>query len=174
MKPSKKSILLFSAVLFLMAFQGFHPIHIAITEVKYDEKAQTLQFTHKLFTDDLEKQLEAEAKKAGKNTTFHLNSAKENPKSDESLKNYLTEYFSVSIDGKAYKPKFIGKEYETDATWLFAEIENIKAPKLVEITDVFLLNLYYDQVNFVHINVNTQKKTLRFRNSETKQTWQLE
>ncbi|MBC8109731.1 MAG: hypothetical protein H7Y04_01585, partial [Verrucomicrobia bacterium] len=95
----KQPILLFSAVLLLTAFQGFHPIHIAITEIKYDEKAQTLQFTHKLFTDDLEKQLEAEEKKAGKNTKFHLNSAKESPKSDESLKSYLAKYFSISIDG---------------------------------------------------------------------------
>ncbi len=137
-----------------------HPIHIAISEVVYNEKSKALQITHKIFIDDLEKQIEQSQEKELK---LRLNTDKEHENTDAYLNDYLQKHFRIKINGKAYKGVFLGKEYETDAVWLYVEIENIKSLKDITIENTILTDLYEDQNNFVHFNINKQKKSLRFQ-----------
>ena len=39
---------------FLVLLSMLHPVHISVTEVEYSAKDKTLQFTSRIFIDDLE------------------------------------------------------------------------------------------------------------------------
>lgn len=151
----------------LLPFWSKHPIHIAISEVVYDEKSRALQITHKIFIDDLEKQIEQSLEEAVK---LRLNTAKEHENADYYLNAYLQKHFRIKVNGKEHKGLFLGKEYETDAAWLYVEIENIKSLKGITIENTILTDLYEDQNNFVHFNINKQKKSLRFQHGNTQQS----
>jgi hypothetical protein len=149
----------------------FHPIHVAITEMEYKPSAKSLQITHKIFTDDLEKHIELLQKKAGKNIRLQIGTPKEASQTDALLEQYIALNFVVIIDGKPITPKLLGKEQETDATWIYMEVENLNFPRKVEITDTFLLDLHEDQQNYVHCKVADKKKSLRFTKGEKHNEW---
>jgi len=149
-----------------MAFQ-FHPIHLAVTEITF--KNNSVQIVHKIFIDDLEKQIEVDLKKRGNPQKLNLNSPKENPQTSVYLKEYLKENFSIKLNNKDYTEKYVGQEYEMDAIWIYMEIEKAEVPNKVEISNKILLDIYEDQTDFVHIKINDKKQSGRFERGKTKQ-----
>jgi hypothetical protein len=148
-----------------------HPIHIAISELNYNEKSQSIEVMHKIFIDDLEKEIEKEFQSTAKDLSLKLNTKNQNPKSDQFLKDYIEKKFKISIDGKYLPIQYIGKEYETDAVWLYFEIATVNPPKEIKITNSILINFYEDQDNLVHVKVLNEKKSLRFNSKQPKGTF---
>lgn len=153
----------------LSSFITFHPIHISISEVNYVEKEKSLQIMHKIFFDDLENHIENLEKAAGREVNLRLGSDKENPQADEYIRKYVESHFKLTADGKTYPGVYLGKEYETDALWIYIEVEKINRPKKLDIQDTFLMDWHADQNNFVHFNIATQKKSLRFQKGKEQQ-----
>jgi hypothetical protein len=151
-----------------------HPIHIAISEVTYSEKEQALQIMHKIFIDDLEDHIEQSEKYAGKEVELRLNTPKEITDVDAYLQKYVRNHFSLKADGKAYTGNYLGKEYETDAVWIYIEIPKLKRPKLLDLSATFLMDFHTDQQNFVHLNIANQKKSLRFQKGSEQQQVKFE
>lgn len=151
------------------SFILFHPIHIAISEVNYSEKDKTLQVTHKIFVDDLEKQIQQLEKNNGREVELRLNTPKEIADVDVYLSKYVRDHFVMKVDGKAVSGNFLGKEYETDAVWIYVEIPKVKRPKQIDLSDSFLMDMHADQQNFVHFKVADQKKSLRFQKGNEQQ-----
>ncbi len=160
----KSKVYCLTSIIFLFIF--FHPIHIAITEVNYSEKEQSLQIMHKIFLDDLEDHIQQTEKQDGKEVDLRLNTPKERADVDTYLQKYVHDHFELRIDGKPYTGNYIGKEYETDAVWMYIEVSNVKRPKQLEISSSFLIDFHTDQQNFVHFNIGGQKKSLRFRKGD--------
>lgn len=173
----KSSVLYISTAVILIinsSFISFHPIHIAISEVNYSEEEQSLQIMHKIFMDDLEKHIQQSEKYAGKAIELRLNTPKEIANVDDYLKKYALKHFVIKIDGKAYTGNYLGKEYETDAVWIYIEIPKIKRPKQLDINDSFLIDFHDDQQNFVHCTIASQKKSLRFQKGNEQQQVKFE
>ncbi len=148
-----------------------HPIHIAISEIEYAEQQRSLQIMHKIFIDDLEDHIQQIEKAAGRSDLLlRLYTPKEHPDADRYISQYVQRYFQIKIDGKDVRANFVGKEYETDAVWIYFEVENIARPKKLELTNRILFDLYDDQANFVYIKIASKKQSLRFRRSEYLQT----
>ena len=170
LKWSKIYYLSAIAVLFLCSsFADFHPMHLSISEVTYSEKDKSLQVMHKIFFDDLEKHIEELEKAVGREVNLRLSSEQENPQADEYIRKYVESHFKLTADGKAYTGTYLGKEYETDAVWIYVEVPKIKRPKQLDVSDTFLIEFYDDQSNFVHFNINQQKKSLRFQKGKEQQ-----
>ncbi|MFN7119770.1 MAG: DUF6702 family protein [Saprospiraceae bacterium] len=151
------------------SFVPFHPIHIAISEVSYSEKDKALQVMHKIFYDDLENHIEQLEKAAGREVNLRLGSDKEHAQADEYIRKYVENHFKLTADGKTYAGTYLGKEFETDAVWIYIEVEKVKVPKKLDVSDTILMDLHSDQSNFVHFNIASQKKSLRFQKGSERQ-----
>ncbi len=148
---------------------AFHPIHIAVSEIYYAKESKSLQVMHKIFIDDLEDHIKQIEARKGKEINLFLATKKEITDADAYLERYVRDHFTIKADGKTLNGAYLGKEYETDAVWIYIEIENVPQPKQLEITDNFLMDFYSDQTNFIHFNIGGQKKSLRFHTGERKQ-----
>ncbi|MDX1941072.1 MAG: DUF6702 family protein [Saprospiraceae bacterium] len=154
---------------FFFNFGAAHPIHIAISEIHYSKENKSLQVMHKIFMDDLEDHIKKIESARGKTIALHLGSEKESSEADAYIETYIKEHFNIKVDGKTLIGKYLGKEYETDAVWMYVEIENVVQPKQIEVMDAFLMDFHSDQSNFVHFNIGGQKKSLRFFSDKRKQ-----
>ena len=65
----------------------------------------------------------------------------------------------MSIYGSIKKYKYLGKKYEHDVVYLFAEIENISVIKSIEIKNRILMDAFPEQQNIVKLNINNNKKS---------------
>jgi len=156
-------------IIICSSFVNLHPIHIAISEVNYSQKDKSLQVMHKIFFDDLEGHIESLEKAAGREVNLRLGTEKEHPQADEYIRKYVENHFKLIADGKTYTGTYLGKEFETDAVWIYVEVENVKPPKQMEVNDTFLMEFHSDQSNFVHFNIVDQKKSLRFQKGKEQQ-----
>jgi len=140
----------------------FHPIHLSITEVEYNEKSKALQMTMRIFVDDLELSIrnkindeELDLLEPGKGRT-----------TDELVKAYLAEVVKVKVDKKLVKTNYIGSEIEGPAMICYVEIENIKKFTTIEVTNKIILETHDDQSNLVNFNYKGKVKSLRLTNDE--------
>lgn len=162
---AKKSHLMMSGMLWSMLsllVWNAHPIHVTMSEVVYDEKNKSLQMTHKIYIDDLEKHLEMDLKARGQEVQLRLNTSKEHPQADQFLSQYVATHFRLLINGKQVKAQFLGKEYEDFAAWIYVEGQNVPKPKSLDLTDSFLIGLYDDQSNLVNFELPGKTGSMRF------------
>ena len=151
-----------------------HPIHLTLSEVVYEEKTKTIQITHKIFMDDLERHVEESLKAEGKEVNLRLGTPQEHPQTNQFLADYLNAHFKLLINGKAYKANFLGKEYEDVATWLYVEIPKVPKPKVIDLTDTFLMDLYDDENNLVNFNFPQKKGSLRFTHGKMRDRFTIQ
>ncbi len=121
-----------------------HPLHFSITSVDYDQESGSLQISAKLFSDDLQDAL----KKEGFQEV-----------NDTSILAYFSKNFLVKINTKDRPWAFIGFETEEDVTFVYLEIKSKKTPKSISITNTLILNLFQDQTNVVHLDLEGDKFT---------------
>jgi hypothetical protein len=140
---------------------------VAVSEINFNTKNHSLEMTHKIFVNDLEKQIEKTARQQGKPVELHLNSVKENPAAARYFQAYIEKHFVIQVNGKSLKMNYIGSEYETDAIWIYTEIKEVKNIKTLEIQNTILLDFYEDQTNFVHIKAGNVRQSLKFQPGES-------
>lgn len=155
-------LLLSSALILSTSFTTKHDFYVSITEVDYNKETEAIEITFIIFTDDLEKGLEAEGTER-----IYLGTKKEHKKTDTYIKRYLNKYFTLKTDDKEQTYQYLGKEVEINRTYLYAEIENVKDFKKVEIMNKVLISLYDGQKNIVHVKKNGKKKSLMLFGSKT-------
>lgn len=150
----KKIILLLFIPLFL-SFTTIHKYYVALTEIEYDKKQQSVQFIMNVFIDDLEvclnKDYSINAQISGSNEIENL---------DNYYINYLNEHFKVQINGEPKKYNFIGKEYKGNIVFFYLEIENISNVKKLQIKNTMLVKHFSDQQNLVKAKINGERKSL--------------
>ncbi|WP_448518251.1 DUF6702 family protein [Rhodoflexus sp.] len=134
----------------------FHPIHISLCEMQHNASAQQIEITHKIFIDDLQDALEKQFK-----VRTHLSTPKEHPDAEKLIEQYLQQQFQCKINGQPLRWKYLGREYEVDACWIYLEAVQQMPVQLVEIRNGVLLELFDDQINFVHFKANGERKSLR-------------
>jgi hypothetical protein len=134
----------------------FHPLHVSVTEIQFDEKEKELEITMRIFADDLETALRRELNKpdldilAAKDVTI-----------DQMMETYLRKHFSVKLDNKLQVTKLIGHEQDTDAFIFYIGINDVKKWKTISVMNNVLTETFEDQSNLVHVTVRDQTKSLR-------------
>jgi len=141
-----------------------HPIHVSICEIEYDRNNKALEMTLRIFIDDLEKEIRLNRNEP----ELDITDLPEGVDLDEILKTYLNKNFQVSVNDKDQEYTFIGHEIETDAVFCYMEITKVKKLKSIEIDNSILTNLYDDQTNLVHIEVDGKIRSMRMVRSETR------
>lgn len=146
----KHHLLLIVAVfLALTGAKALHKFYVGICIIEYNEEAQTLETTIKLFRDDLERVL----------SEFHGATIKIDPGNNDAqindkISNYVLERFTLTgLDNEALAMRFIGFEAEEDLVWLYVESE-CGGVKTIEVRNSLLFELEEEQSHIVHFKHN--------------------
>lgn len=114
----------------------------------------------RVFTDDLEKGLSAD----NGNRRFVL---KNNDQNDPIVERYVRKNFLLADNQK--RPcsiKYIGKEEEEDATWIYLEIPFKSALEGCKLQNTILIETFEDQVNMTNLKFSSEKKTFLFKKGQ--------
>lgn len=151
----KYRILFLLLIFSLSSFKKSHKFYVSVTEIEYKEEVQSLQIISRIFTDDLEALLQERY-----DPSIKLLSSGDEGEVKTNLKKYLGQKFRVKVNGKPYEVNYLGKEYEDDMTLLYLEVHNVSSVKSVKIKNAVLADLFPEQKNLVHVEVNGKTKSL--------------
>jgi hypothetical protein len=139
-------------------YNRLHPFHTSIGDCQYNPKTRHLEFSIRLFTDDLEQALTTFGK-----APFVL----DNKRSAEALlTQYLLRHIKVSQQstGATWQPiilSVVGKETANDVTWVYLESADCLATGLT-FRQSCLTDQFDDQQNILNIEMGKQNRTLMF------------
>ena len=144
------------------SFKKAHRYYFSFSEIKLNQAKKTVEFSFKLFTDDVEDAL------------FKLNHNKVNLAVSENSKgvqkqvsDYLHERFKIVINGLPANLELIGFETENDICWFYLEskagIEKAGQAK-IKITNTLLYDFLPEQTNIMHLIWNEQERTEKLTN----------
>jgi len=161
----KKTILyLFFGVFFLsLTSFGFHKFYVAVYQINYAPEKEMLQITSRIFADDLNKALEKKY-----NKKLYLGTDKESPEDVVLLKKYLSEHFTIKVNGQSRPANFLSKELEGDVLICYSSIKDIPKLKSLEVYNAILVDWDSEQQNIAHFTVLGTKQSFLFTASSTK------
>ncbi|MCY2688507.1 DUF6702 family protein [Salinimicrobium sp. TH3] len=151
----KKTILFFLALLPLLAFTAAHKFYVSATDIEYNEKQKSLQIISHVFTDDMEKLLQARY-----SDKLALVKGDEHPGADAYIQKYFKDKFRVSVNGKDRSINYIGKEYDKDQLLVYLEIEVVEPIKKIRVENGILTDLFPEQKNVVKVEQQGEIKSL--------------
>ena len=128
----------------LFLLELMHPIHISLVNIDWDEENKDIVLLFKLYTDDL------------RQIIYHYYGIDilalkdtDQKKNIESINAYMDQNFTLENNNKRLRMEFISLDFDDTSTWIKYRI---KAPKNVEkinIYNVLLNDLYYNQTNLM-------------------------
>ncbi len=124
-----------------------HPFYVGVAEVAYDQEDQRVEVAVKLFTDDLERAL----REAYDAPVLNISGVEENPTTDSLIHQYLDHHFQLRIHNKQIPLKYLGKEANADATWIYVYFPVEEEPQSATISFTAFFELFDMQRNLVHI-----------------------
>jgi hypothetical protein len=159
----KKALLLLTITLICSAF-AFHKFYVSVTQIDYLPSKKRIEITNRIFIDDLEKALQKKY-----NKKLWLTSSKEIPEAEELIKNYLNEKMQISVNNKVQKLEFLAREVEGDVLILYSKIVISKKISTFEVSNSILIEVFEEQQNIVHTNINSNKKSLLLTNTHVQE-----
>jgi len=146
----------------LLAFSSLsHDFHVSLTTIQYSAEESTYQATIKLFTDDLEKALNAEYSEE-----IILSSKNE---FDQNVEAYVQSRFKLYDEqGNQLNLTYLGKELEYDVTWVYLESVPAKASENLTVENTLLNEVFRDQSHIVHYYLEEKTSTALLDASKTK------
>jgi len=141
-----------------------HKFHIALHLINYASEKKMLQITSRIHIEDLNKAL---GKKYQKKITIES----ENSSAEELLlKEYLSNRFSIKVNGQVKTLNFLSKEIDGDELVCYWNIKNISKINSLEVSNTILIECFSDQQNMVNATVLGEKNSFLLTNSTTSKT----
>ncbi|UII27996.1 hypothetical protein LVD15_06115 [Fulvivirga maritima] len=153
----------FMLVVVFFGSEWFHPMHVSVCEINFNQKNHSLEFTHHIFIDDWEKSF----RQSLKEPFLDITNPGKGRKTDDLLEEYLKNRFKVTVNGKEVLPKYLGHEVENDAIYCYLQLDGVDQLKSVRVFNSILTEVYDDQVNLVHVEQGDDIKSMKFT-SESK------
>lgn len=139
-----------------------HDFHTSLTEMRVNAQEKTVEVTVRVFTDDLENALT----RANANQRVRLEAA---DKHDPLIDRYLKQHFVLTAASGKLRPfRYLGKEFEADATWLYLEISLTEPLAGAKLQQLVLLDLFDDQTNLVNVFYGGDEKRSFLFNQKNK------
>ena len=141
----------------LLVFLSVHPLHVSVTEIEMDEKNKALEIMMRVFIDDMELTL----RKKLNEPELDIMKPKNGLTIDQMAGEYLKNHFTISLDGKSQKIKYLGHEVDGEAFVFYNEISNVKKWKTIQVQNDIIMEIHDDQSNLVHVTVTGKVRSLR-------------
>ncbi|RYE35652.1 MAG: hypothetical protein EOP48_30235, partial [Sphingobacteriales bacterium] len=128
------------ALILPSAKPALHPYYVTVTEIEHNPKAQTLEVSCKIFTDDFENTLKTAT---GKKIDL-LNSARRE-EMKPFVRKYIVEHLKIEADGKPVALDFLGYEPDEEGVIAYFESRNIKSVKSIRVINDLLYEFHPSQ-----------------------------
>lgn len=139
-----------------------HRFHTSLTRVEYNQKEKIVEITVQTFSHDLEDALE---KAVGKRVNLD-----KTPDIGDIIVKYLAGNFVLKNGkGETKQLRWIGKEQQTDAVWLYLEADMPEGITGATLENRFLFERFSDQVNLVSCHYDDKRTDLVFRPNDKPQ-----
>ena len=137
-----------------------HDYHVSVTQMQYNPAQKSFEVSIRLFTDDLEKGLSMDN---GKRAFV----VKNDDQNDQFVERYISKTFLlVDAQKKTSALKYLGKEQEEDATWVYLEIPFQGGLAGYKLQNTILMEVFDDQVNMTNLKFSSDKKTFLFKKGQ--------
>lgn len=145
------------SVLYYIILSSFHPLHVSVTEIEFDEKDKALEIMMRVFIDDTELTMSNRYKQPN----LDILNLKGDLTVDRMMTDYLKDHFKISLDGKVQSLKYLGHEKDGDVFILYIEVPQVKKWKTIQVMNDIFMETHEDQSNLVHVTVRDQVKSMR-------------
>jgi len=132
-----------------------HKFYVSVTKIEYIEKEQALQVISKIFVDDIEAVLQARY-----NNNISLGDSEDTEQEAFFLKKYVTQKFSIVVDGVIKSLDYLGYAYDNDLLKIYMEVPEVSSLSSIEIENKMLTEHFKEQQNIIHLKNNENRKTL--------------
>jgi hypothetical protein len=136
---------------------ALHPLHVSVTEIKFDPKDKELEITIRIFLDDLEEAIRQERKLP----TLDITNPGAGQTTDQLVSTYLSTRLTTKVDNKAVGIKYLGHEIDGDAIVVYAYSPGVKKIRSIGVYHSTITEVYEDQSNLVHITLGEKTRSLR-------------
>lgn len=124
-----------------------HPFYVGVAEVAYDQDDQRVEVAVKLFTDDLERAL----RETYQAPVLNISGMNEHENTDSLIQKYLERNFHLRIHNEAIPLRYLGKEANADATWIYIFFPVEEEPQSANISFTAFFELFAGQRNLIHL-----------------------
>ena len=132
-----------------------HKFYVAIFKIDYVSEKKMLQITTRIFIDDMNTALFKKFK-----THTQLGEIAETPEDVELMKKYITEHFSIQINGQKRPLFFHSKELENNVLICYFSVKEVTKVKSLTVTNTILTEVFPEQQNIIQTNVSGKKQSL--------------
>ncbi|MEM9390295.1 MAG: DUF6702 family protein [Bacteroidota bacterium] len=150
-------MLKFFVSMVLAVLSILHPLHVSVCEIEYDSNNKSLEIIQRIFLDDLESEIRLDLNQPELDITLPNNGLT----LDEMTKTYLLRRLKFKVNGKPIEYNYLGHEIEGDAILCYIEIEKIRKLKSIKVESSILSDLFDDQVNIVHVEVDDKIRSMK-------------
>jgi len=150
-------------ILFVVSSLAFttHKFYTAIYQINFVPQKKMVQITTRIFVDDLNEALEFNYHKK-----THVGDEKESADDMALLKKYLSEKFTLKINGKSQPMQFLSKEIEDNVLICYLKCTDVQKVTTLEVQNTIITEVHTEQQNIIQANFNN-KKTSLLLDSET-------
>ena len=152
--------------IFLCLYLSYHPFHVSVSEIYYNNETKSIEITHKFFIDDFEKSL----KNYIDDSELQFKNRDDHTKNSKHIISYLFNHFEISINHKKVDINYIGSENNWEYIWIYQEIKKIRKIKEIIVDQRCLLDIHETQTNIVNfkykqnkiVSINLNREKQRF------------
>lgn len=139
-----------------------HPYYVSVTEIKHNAKAQSIEVSCRMYSDDAETAL----KKISAERVDILN-PKSKAQVDLLISKYVPLHLKIAVNGKAIVLQYVGYEFESEAIWCYFEAKNVRSVKRMDVSNNLLYAEHAEQINMMHVSVNGERKSTKLDNPQS-------
>ncbi|HLF52152.1 DUF6702 family protein [Flavobacterium sp.] len=142
---------------------GVHKFYVSIYQINYAPEKKMLQITSRIFIDDLNDVLFRNF-----NKKTHLGEQNESPEDIILMKKYISDHFSIKVNGQQKAINYLSKELEGNVVICYYNIKDISKIKTLEIQNTVLIDLNSEQQNIIQTTISGKKQNLLLTDGEIK------
>jgi len=157
----KIGVILFLFV-FFSSFNSLHKFYVSVTQVDYVKTKNRIEITSRIFIDDFNKVLEKKY-----NKKIYLASNRQIEGAEKLVENYLKEKIKVMINKKPYDFQFLATEIDNDVLICYLKVNFSEKITTFEIENSVLTEMFKEQQNLLHTNINNEKSSFLLTNSDS-------
>ncbi len=146
-------MILMKAATILMTVLGInlvHEFHVSSCDINLNTKTQVLEFTHRIFADDLENILKTN------HSGVDVMSKEHYKKNNELFSEYIKTNLKIVSNKEKLNIQWIGYELKSDQIVCYFEVKLADDSKEITISNTVLMDLFKDQKNIVHWKKNNE------------------
>ena len=132
----------------------FHPFFVSVIDIQHNQKEASIEISVRTFTDDLEKMILKES-----NVKLDLSDPKQKTKADAMVNQYIQKKISLAANGAKVNMEYIGFEIQSESTWSYFEVKNVKQLKQLNVFCELLFGINPQQINIFHVTSGGNRKT---------------